>query len=113
MAGILFMGHDGSYMVELDPNICSATYIIKCTATGNDVIGSVVERSDAADNYRAKILGVLMFDVTTGSTFNNTDKYLPYQEVEFFVITEVLSCTAIHPKPSYPRNKLKLMCCGY
>jgi len=52
MAGTLVMGHGGSSMVELDPDICLATYIIKCTATRNEAIGNVVERLDAADNYR-------------------------------------------------------------
>ena len=60
MHGSLICVHDGSYMPKIDPHICSAAFIIKCTATGKIAKGSIVERSDDANNYRAEALGSMM-----------------------------------------------------
>ena len=58
MQGTLICVHDGSYMPKIDPNICSAAFIIKCTATGKIAKGSIVELSKDANNYRAEDLWV-------------------------------------------------------
>jgi len=42
MGGTMLMRHEGSYMVDIDLTIRSAAFIIQCTATGNEVIGSIV-----------------------------------------------------------------------
>ena len=46
-------------MPQVDPNLCSAAFIIKCTITGKEAIGSVVKRCDNANNYRAEALGAM------------------------------------------------------
>ena len=55
----LRMVHDGSYMCKVDPSICSAAFIIMCISTGHKATGTLVERSDFADNYQAKALGAI------------------------------------------------------
>jgi len=60
LAGSLVIVHDGSYMREVCPNVCSAAYMLYCTDTGNQAKGTVVEWSDSADNYRGEILGGIM-----------------------------------------------------
>ena len=59
MSGSLLLVHDGSYMKKVDANVCSAAYVIHCRKTGNEARGSVVERSETADNYRAEFLGAM------------------------------------------------------
>ena len=59
LTGSLQLVHDGSYMAKIDPKICSAAFILKCKMTGNSAVGSLVEKSDEADNYRAEALGSL------------------------------------------------------
>ena len=58
-AGSLILVHDGSYQEDLDPTRCSAAYIIMCKSTGQRLQGTVVEKSHAASNYRAELLGAL------------------------------------------------------
>jgi len=58
--GTIVMVHDGSYMAKVDPHVCSAGYVIKCTRTGFRAVGSVVEHSANADNYRAEALGSIV-----------------------------------------------------
>ena len=55
----LILVHDGSYKEDLDPDRCSAAYIIMCKATGHRLQGTVVEKSPHASNYRAELLGAL------------------------------------------------------
>ena len=57
--GTLVAVHDGSYMKEVNPQACSAAFMIRCSATGLRAKGTVAEWSDSADNYRAEILGGL------------------------------------------------------
>ena len=59
MKGTLRMMHDGSYMSKVDPSICSAAFVITCISTGQKAMGTVVERNDFADNYRAEVLGAI------------------------------------------------------
>ena len=54
------MTHNCSYMVDVDPTLCSVAFIIRCTATVNEASGSVVEITEDADNYRVEILGGMM-----------------------------------------------------
>ena len=44
--GSLLLVHDGSYMKKVDPNICSAAYVIRCRTTGNKARGLIVEKAD-------------------------------------------------------------------
>ena len=58
--GMLVIVHDESYMPLVSKTVCLAAFMIFDTHTDNQVKGVVVERSDNADNYQAKILGGLM-----------------------------------------------------
>jgi len=57
LRGSLVVVHDGSYKKELDTNVCSAATVLYCTFTKRRCSCCVAERSEAADNYRAEILG--------------------------------------------------------
>merc|ERR1712115_204497 len=57
--GTLIMVHDGSYNENLDPDKCSAAYIVMYRRTKYKMKGTVVDQSDRANNYRAKLLGAL------------------------------------------------------
>ena len=63
LCGSLVIVHDGSYMVEVDKSVCSAGFMIYCKNTQHKAKGTVVEKSDQADNYRGEILGGLMIQL--------------------------------------------------
>ena len=44
ITGLLKILHDGSFMVDLDPDVWSAGFIIHCNQTNQTAIGSVVEK---------------------------------------------------------------------
>jgi len=50
---------DGSYNRKIDPGVCSAGWIIMCRETKRRVVGTVLERSEAAGSYRGELLGML------------------------------------------------------
>lgn len=60
--GSLNIVHDGSFMEELDPSICSAGGIIYCTVVRGIATFSAVEMTDdeTASNYRGELLGSLL-----------------------------------------------------
>ena len=60
ITGSLEIVHDGSFMVDLDPEVCSAGFIIYCNQSNQTAIGSVVEKTSSADNSRGEILGGIM-----------------------------------------------------
>ena len=64
-------------MVDLDPEVCSAGYIIHCNQTNQTAIGSVVEKSSSADNYRGEILGGVMVQLVLRAATPQWS--LPYQ----------------------------------
>ena len=51
--GSLIMVHDGSYNEDLDPDKCSAAYIIMCRRTKYRMQGTVVDKCERASNDRA------------------------------------------------------------
>ena len=51
--------HDGSYMRQIAPKLCSAAFVLSCSRTGLQASGTLVERCDSADNYRAEALGAM------------------------------------------------------
>ena len=57
--GTLVCVTDGSYNKNMDPEICSAGWIIQCRETGKRIIGTVTERSASAGSYRGELLGML------------------------------------------------------
>ena len=77
--GTLVAVHDGSYMREVEPNACSAAYMIRCNATGLRAKGSVAEWSESADNYRAEILGGIMTQLVLRAA--SCDPTLAFKEV--------------------------------
>ena len=60
LRGTLRMVHDGSYMVNMAPDMCSAAVIICLTDSAEKMTCVIAERSDSADNYRGEILGAVI-----------------------------------------------------
>jgi hypothetical protein len=58
--GTLIIIHDGSYMREVSPNICSAAVMIVCTFTGLLCKCTIAEKSTAAGSYHGEILGAIL-----------------------------------------------------
>jgi hypothetical protein len=58
--GTLIVIHDGLYMREVSPNICSAAVRIVCTFTGSLCKCTIAEKSTAAGSYRGEILGAIL-----------------------------------------------------
>lgn len=60
--GSIVLVHDGSYMEELAPEVCSAAVVIFCTSTGQLGQVSVAEMTDhkTLSNYRGECLGGLL-----------------------------------------------------
>ena len=67
----LVIVHDDSYIKEVDPNVCSAAYMIYCTLTCQQAKGTVMERSNSVDNYRAEILGGVMTQLVLRAATQN------------------------------------------
>ena len=63
--------HAGSYMPLVSKTVCLAAFMIFDTHTDNRAKGVVVERSDNADNYQAKILGGLMVQLVLYTASQN------------------------------------------
>ena len=59
MRGSLVIEHDGSYMPHLANNVCACASVIYCSHTDQFADVTWVEKStkQAANNYRAEILG--------------------------------------------------------
>lgn len=59
--GTLLVVTDGSYIKEMHPELCSATFVLECsqTETGGRMIGSFPELSPDACAYPGKMLGLL------------------------------------------------------
>ena len=73
----LVIVHDGSYMPHVDRHVCSAAFMIYCTRTKSRAKGTVVERCEDADNYRAEILGGIMVQLVLLAALQN--KACPYR----------------------------------
>lgn len=50
---------DGSFIREEYTDVCSAAFVIKCTAGRGRIIGSFPEQSTAACSYRGELLGLM------------------------------------------------------
>lgn len=50
---------DGSYIRELHPEICSAAFILECSAGTGRILGSFPELSKDANAYRGELIGLL------------------------------------------------------
>jgi hypothetical protein len=57
--GSLVTVTDGSYIWELFPNLCSAAFVLKCSAGHERIIGSFSESLHVANAYRGKLLGLM------------------------------------------------------
>ena len=57
LMGSLCIVHDGSYLVDLDTEVCLAGLVIFCTISRQTLKCAVAERSSEAGNYRGEILG--------------------------------------------------------
>ncbi len=58
--GSLVIEHDGSYMPKESTEHCLAGVILYCSTSKKWLKSSIVERSNAASNYRGKLLGAVM-----------------------------------------------------
>ena len=80
LLGTLVIVHDGSYMKEVAQDVCSAGFMIYCTHTRCRAKGTVVEKSDSADNYRAEVLGGIMIQlVLKAASQLQSSPYAPVQ----------------------------------
>ena len=50
---------DGSYQRDVDPEVCSCAFTLRCRATKKKLECTWVERSPDASNYRGELLGAL------------------------------------------------------
>ena len=57
--GTLVCVTDGSFNRSVDPDICSAGWIIQCRETEKRIVGTVLERSESAGSYRGELVGML------------------------------------------------------
>jgi hypothetical protein len=57
--GTLVAVTDGSYIRELHPELCSAAFILECSAGRGRIVGSFPEMSSDANAYRGELLGLL------------------------------------------------------
>jgi hypothetical protein len=57
--GSLVAVTDGSYIWELFPNLCSAAFVLKCSAGPGRIIGSFSKSLHVANAYRGKLLGLM------------------------------------------------------
>ncbi len=60
LAQSLIIIHDGSYMKEISPDICSAATMIYCLITWYWCKCTWAERSASSESYREEILGKIM-----------------------------------------------------
>jgi hypothetical protein len=66
-SGSLLIIHDGSYMQEVSPKICSAAVMIRCTASGQTCKCTIAEYSESASSYCGKILGAIITQLILGA----------------------------------------------
>jgi hypothetical protein len=73
--GTLIIVHDGSYMPQVDENICSAAVVLLCTETVKMGTIHLCEKTNhrTASNYRGEILG----GIITSHILNIVDKLNP------------------------------------
>ena len=50
---------DGSYIRELYPNLCSATFVMECFKERGRIVGSFSETLSVANAYRGELLGLM------------------------------------------------------
>ena len=55
--GTLVAVTDGSYILEIFPELCSAAFILKCSSGQGRIIGSFAESSTGSNAYRGELLG--------------------------------------------------------
>ena len=60
LSGTLLVAHDGSYMKEIAPDVCSAAVMIYCSQTLQTCTCTIVEQSPSAGSYRGEILGAIL-----------------------------------------------------
>ena len=78
--GSLVIVHDGSYMIYMAKNVCSAAFMIYAKATKQQCKMSVVEKPKDADNYRAEILGGVMVQLVLRAASQRLTS--PYRETQ-------------------------------
>ena len=95
--------HDGSYMEKVDPTICSAAFIMKCLDLGNIAEGSLIEKTEAADNYRAKALAAIVGGLSLIHAV--TQCGLPYREdVKHIMVTNAFVKHGSEPSAKLPEQ---------
>jgi len=82
LRGSLVVVHDGSYKKELDAKVCGAATVLYCTVTKKRCSACVVERSEAADNYRAEILGGIITQLILNAACRDESKDYPAVSVD-------------------------------
>ena len=59
LQGSLYLVSDGSYQRDVDPEVCSCAFTIRCRSTKKKLECTWVEKSPDASNYRGELLGAL------------------------------------------------------
>jgi hypothetical protein len=90
---------DGSYMVLMYPNICSAAFIFECTRSRERITGYFAEHSPDAESYRGELLGLMAIHLILKGVHEFTLSGDQYK----FSLTVWVHCTKLriyHPTKS-------------
>ena len=99
---------DGSYMQEVSQEVCSAAVLIKCRYTVMEVVGTIVEESDSADNYWGEILRATMTQLVLRAASH--EKHTSFiGKMVHIATTRVLYCMEMSGESLCQRNKPRLM----
>jgi hypothetical protein len=77
LMGTIAIGHDGSYMPKVHPNVCAGAVLIVCRRTKQRASCTVVEHHKAADNYRGELLAALLAQLILRAATSRAS--LPYK----------------------------------
>jgi hypothetical protein len=65
--GSLIIIHDGSFMLDISPQICSAAVMIRCGTLDHTCKCIIAEYLESASSYRGKILGAIITQLILGA----------------------------------------------
>jgi hypothetical protein len=67
-SGSLLIIHDGSYMQEVSPKICSVAVMIRCTTSGQTCKCTIAKYSESASSYCGEFLGAIITELILGAS---------------------------------------------
>ena len=99
--GTLLAVTDGSYIRELYPDICSASFVLECSRGRGRIIGDFADYSNAANAYRGELLGLLAIHLILLAV-NKVDQQLQGQVKIYSDCLGALGSVAKLPPTSIP-----------